>query len=247
MPYNIVVLVKVMPDLEQIRPDKDGNISIKNIPLRLETLSENSVEAAVQLREKHGGKVTGVMFGTQDSVTLMKKAYAMGVDDGVVITGYTGNNPKFTAKVLAEKIKQIPHDIVLMGDQSADSYTGLVPGLLASDLGYPLVGNVVSIELSEKKMKSRKFLESKNVDIETELPAVVSVAQEINEPRLPPVMQIMAAGRKKIPVEATSLTPDEFTTVLSNKAPKSERQRKIFEKLEEGIPAVAKVLKEEMR
>lgn len=247
MPYNILVLVKVMPDLEQIKPDKDGNISIKNVPLRLETLSENAVEAAVQLKEKYGGKVTALMFGTQESVPIMKKAYAMGVDDGVVITGYNGNNPAYTAKVLAEKVKTLPHEIILMGNQSADSYTGLVPGLLASNLGYPLVGNVVTIEIAEKRMKNRKSLESKSVEVETDLPAVVSVAQEINEPRLPPVMQIMAAGRKQIPVETTSLPADQMSTVISERAPKSERQRKIFEKIEEGIPAVVKVIKEEMR
>lgn len=247
MPYNIIVLVKVMPDLEQIKPDSEGNISTKNIPMRLETLSENSVEAAVQLKEKYGGKVTGLMFATQESASLMKKAYAMGVDEGVVITGYAGNNPAFTAKVLADKIRKTPHDIVLMGNQSADSYTGLLPGLIASELGYPLMGNVVRIELTDKAIKCRKFLESKNVDVESVLPSVVSVAQEINEPRLPPVMQIMAAGRKQIPTEAVSFSPVPLSEVISNRAPKSERQRNIYEKVEEGIPAVAKAIKEEMR
>ncbi|EQD71639.1 Electron transfer flavoprotein alpha/beta-subunit, partial [mine drainage metagenome] len=91
MGYNTIVLIKVIPDLEQIKPDQNGSINTKNIPLRIETLSENSIEAAVQLREKHGGKVTGIIFGSQESVPIMKKAYAMGVDEGVVITGYHGN------------------------------------------------------------------------------------------------------------------------------------------------------------
>jgi Electron transfer flavoprotein, beta subunit len=106
MPYNIIVCVKVIPDIEQIRADANGLIDTKNIPLRIETLSENSVEEAVRLKEKYGGKVTALIFGTQESVPVMKKAYAMGVDDGLVITGYKGNNPMFTAKVLSEKIKK---------------------------------------------------------------------------------------------------------------------------------------------
>ncbi len=247
MPYNIIVLIKVIPDLEQVKADQQGNISVTGLPLRLETLSENSIEAAVQLREKHGGKVIGLIFGTDEQVPLMKKAYAMGVDEGFVITGYPGNNPAFTAKVLAEKIKTIQHDLVVMGNQSADSYTGLLPGILASQLGYTVIGNAVSILPAEGKVKVKKFLEMENVEVEAPLPAVISVAQEINVPRLPPVMQIMAAGRKPIPTEKTALVPEAHLTVLTNSAPKSERQKKIYEKAEEGVAEVARVLKEEIR
>jgi electron transfer flavoprotein beta subunit len=247
MAYNIIVLIKVIPDLEQVKPDQQGNVSTKNLPLRIETLSENSIEAAVQIREKHGGKVTGIIFGTQESVPIMKKAYAMGVDDGVVITGYQGNYPRFTAAVLSSKIKGMPHDIIIMGNQSADSYTGLLPGLLAGSLGYPLIGNAISITPENGKVNVKKFLENKNVVVEAPLPAVISVAQEINEPRLPPVMQIMAAGRKQILTEATSISNSSSVKVLSNTAPKSERKKIIFDKTEEGIPVILKVLKEELR
>jgi electron transfer flavoprotein beta subunit len=247
MAYNIIVLIKVIPDLEQIKPDQQGNVSTKNLPLRIETLSENSIEAAVQLREKHGGKVTGIIFGTQESVPIMKKAYAMGVDDGVVITGYPGNDPKYTAAVLSSKIKVMPHDIIVLGNQSADSYTGLLPGLLAGTLGYPLIGNAISIVPADRKVRVKKFLENKNVEVEAPLPAVISVAQEINEPRLPPVMQIMAAGRKQIVTEVASISNKSSIKVLSNTAPKSERRKMIFEKAEEGVPVIVKVLKEELR
>ena len=247
MAYNIIVLIKVIPDLEQIKPDQQGNVSTKNLPLRIETLSENSIEASVQLREKHGGKVTGIIFGTQESVPIMKKAYAMGVDEGFVITGYQGNDPRYTAAVLSSKIKGIAHDIIVLGNQSADSYTGLLPGLLAGTLGYPLIGNAISIIPADRKVKVKKFLENKNVDVEAPLPAVISVAQEINEPRLPPVMQIMTAGRKQILTEAASISNSSSIKVLSNTAPKSERKKMIFEKTEEGIPVIVKVLKEELR
>jgi electron transfer flavoprotein beta subunit len=134
-----------------------------------------------------------------------------------------------------------------MGNQSADSYTGLLPGLVAGALGYTLIGNAISIIPTERKVRVKKFLENKNVDVEAPLPAVISVAQEINEPRLPPVMQIMAAGRKQIPTEAASISNSSSIKVLSNTAPKSERKKMIFEKPEEGIPVIIKVLKEELR
>ena len=97
---DIIVLVKQMPDLELIKPDPStGEPMVRNVQLRMETLSENAVEAAVQIKEKHGGKVTAIIFGDSQSPAIMKKAYAMGVDEGFVITGYAGNNPAYTARV----------------------------------------------------------------------------------------------------------------------------------------------------
>ncbi|MEM0156151.1 MAG: electron transfer flavoprotein subunit beta, partial [Thermoplasmataceae archaeon] len=71
--------------------------------------------------------------------------------------------------------------------------------------------------------------------------------QEINQPRLPAVMQILAAGRKPIKTEPTPFPHVEYTKILSNRAPKSERKRIVFEDLEKGVPEIVKVLKEEMR
>ena len=78
------------------------------------------------------------------------------------------------------------------------------------------------------------------------MPVVISVTQEINEPRLPPVMQIMQAGKKPINTEASTLAGREVK-VLSNKAPKSERKKLIFEDVDKGIAEIAKVIREESR
>ena len=70
------------------------------------------------MKEKHGGKVTAILFRNDKGIQVMKEAYAMGVDEGFVITGYQEGNVALTARVLAAKISQIPHDIVLVGNQS---------------------------------------------------------------------------------------------------------------------------------
>jgi electron transfer flavoprotein beta subunit len=244
---DIVVLIKQMPDLEQVKPDPTtGEPQLKNVPLKLENLSENSVEEAVRLKEKYGGKVTAVIFGNEQSSAIMKKAYAMGADEGYIITGFKGNNPSLTAKVLGEKIKALKHDIVILGNQSADSISGLLGGKIASYLGIPLLGNANSIEVDGSTVKVKRALEENNQVIQANFPVVVSVTQEINEPRLPPVMQIMQAGRKPINTEAATITGREVR-IISNKAPKSERKKIIFEDVDKGIAEVAKVLKEEMR
>ena len=249
MALNIIVLIKQIIDIDQIRTDPNtGEPVTQGIPFRVENLSKNAIEAAVQLKEKNGGKVTGIIFGTDKANAAIKEAYAMGVDDGIIITGYAGNNPSLTAHVLSEKIKSIPdYNVIILGNQSADSYTGVLPGLIAGKLSIPILGNAVSIEAEEDKIKIKRALEDKDQIISAPTPCVVSVTQEINQPRLPPVLQIMAAGRKPIRTEQPSLVDIQAGKVISNLAPKSERKRLVFEDAAKGSEEVAKAIRSEIK
>lgn len=243
---NVVVLIKQIIDIDQMKTDSEGKPILTGIPYRLENLSKNAIEAAVRIKEKNGGKVTGIIFGTEAGTSAMKESYAMGVDEGILITGYKGSNPQVTAKAILTYLKQIQFDMVILGDQSADSYTGMLPGLISAGLGIPLLGNANNIAIDGKTVRITQVGEAENVEMEAEMPVVVSVTQEINEPRLPPVLQIMAAGRKPIRTEKFDGSFNNVN-VISNLAPKSERKRKVFEKVDEGIAEVVKVLKEEVR
>ena len=245
---DVIVLIKQMPDLEQVKPDPStGEPQLKNVPLKLENLSENSVEEAVRLKEKYGGKVTALIFGNEQSGAIMKKAYAMGVDEGFVITGSRDSDPTLTAQVLAEKIKTLKHDVIMLGNQSADSISGLLASKLSSLLGIPLLGNANSVEVEGNTVRVKRVLEENNLVIQADFPVILSVTQEINEPRLPPVMQIMAAGRKPINTEKTTVEAPPAAKILSNTTPKSERRKIIIENIDEGIAEVAKVIREESR
>ncbi|WP_010917641.1 electron transfer flavoprotein subunit beta/FixA family protein [Thermoplasma volcanium] len=243
---NVIVLIKQIIDIDQMKTDSEGKPILSGIPYRVENLSKNAIEAAVQLKEKNGGKVTGIIFGTEASTAAMKEAYAMGVDEGIIITGYKGSNPIVTAKAITSILKNLQYDIVVLGDQSADSYTGMLPGLLSAMTGFPLLGNANSITINGRSVRITQVGEAENAEIEADMPAIVSVTQEINQPRLPPVLQIMAAGRKPIRMEKYDGSFSNVN-VISNLAPKSERKKKIFEKVDEGIPEIVKVIKEEMR
>jgi|SRR5579875_484803 len=248
MPYNIVVLIKQILDIDQLKTDpQTGEPITQNLPMRLENLSKNAIEAAVRLKEKHGGKVVGIIYGTDKASAAMKEAYAMGVDEGYVITGYSGNYPEISAKVISDKIKEIPHDVVILGNQSADSYTGVLGGMLSSLLGVPAIGNAVDIKLQDRSAEVKVSLESIDRVVRSDLPCLITVAQEINEPRLPAVLQIMAAGRKPINLTKSELKPQNPARVISNKAPRSDRKRLVFEDQDKGIAEVAKAIKEAIR
>jgi electron transfer flavoprotein beta subunit len=246
---NIIVLVKQIIDIDQIRNDpKTGEPLLQNIPLRIENLSKNAIEAAVQLKEKNGGKVVCIIFGTDRSNAAMKEAYAMGADEGYIITGYSGNNPYRTAKVISGKIKALGNNsVIIMGNQSADSYTGILPGLISAMLDVPLLGNAVSIEAAGEVLKIRRVLDESDEIISSGAPCVISVTQEINQPRLPPVLQIMAAGRKPINIEQAESDGTPVPRVISNLAPKSERKREIYEDIDKGVDAASRAIRGEIR
>ncbi len=239
---DIIVLIKQTVDMDQIKLNENNEPIMDNLPLKMDILSKNAVEAAVQLKEKYQGKITGIIFGTDRSTSTMKEAYAMGVDDGFILTGYKKSDPMVTSKVLTEAIRKIKYDIIILGDQSSDSYSGLLAGLLSSSLGIDLVTNAIKIVINGNTASVTTEGEKENVTVETKLPAVVSVAQEINEPRLPKVMQIMMAGKKNITIEDGKPQYEDDSKIISDKAPESQRKRIIYED-DSGIDEIAKILK----
>ncbi|MGC8663367.1 MAG: electron transfer flavoprotein subunit beta/FixA family protein [Thermoplasmata archaeon] len=246
--YNIIVCFKQILDIDQMKVDENTQEPIlKNLPYRLEDLSKNAIEEAVRIKEKHGGKVLGITFGGDQATLGMKEVLAMGVDEGIIIKGYKENNPEITSEVLAKKISSLQYDIIIMGNESADSYTGLVPGKVAKKLSLPLLGNAIKLEMAERKVRITRTGEDKNFVLESNLPALVSVEQEINEPRLPPLIQIMAAGRKPMKIEEIPVSAKATKKVIWNKAPKSDRKRLVFEDVDKGVAEVAKVLKGEVK
>ena len=78
---DVIVLIKQMPDLEQVKIDSNTREPIvKNVPKTVEILSEHAVEEAVRLKEKYKGKVTAILLGNEQSSAIMKKAFAIGAD-----------------------------------------------------------------------------------------------------------------------------------------------------------------------
>ena len=239
---DIAVLVKQTVDMDQIKLNDENEPIMDNLPLKMDILSKNAVEAAVQLKEKYGGKVTGIIFGTERSTSTMKEAYAMGVDEGTVIKGYKKSDPMVTAGVIAEELRKAKYDIIILGDQSSDSYSGLMAGLIASELEVNVITNAINIEIKDNTADITVESENEDVTVETDLPAVVSVAQEINEPRLPKVMQIMMAGKKNINIVDGNPKYEDDTKIISDKAPESQRKKIIYED-GKGIDEIAKILK----
>ena len=141
--------------------------------------------------------------------------------------------------------------MIILGEGSTDNYSGQVAPRLAELLDLPQVTFVKSMSVKDGTLAAVRSLEDCFEDVELELPAVVSVVSEINEPRIPAVTQILRAGRKpkKILKPADlGINLKDFhprLETVSNLAPVQERRGILFKNGPKEIPALIKALEEE--
>ena len=242
---NIVVCVKHIPD-PNLPPEMDGHtLKREGVQGVLDPGDEFGVEAALQLKEAHGGEVTLVSMGPAPAMEGLRRGLSMGADKGVLVTddNLKGSDALVTAKVLAAAIKkQGEFDLVITAVESTDGYTGTMPSTLAELLGLPQVTFVNKLEASNGSLKVHRQTEEGYHVVECDLPAVMSVTAGINEPRYASFKGIMAA--KKKPVEQLSLGDLD----LSDAAPKQEvanitpaEERKAGEVIEDDGTGAAKI------
>jgi electron transfer flavoprotein beta subunit len=204
---NIVVCVKHIPD-PNLPPELDGNrLKREGVQGVLDPGDKYGVEAALKLKEAHGGEVTLVCMGPVAAKEAITGGLAMGADKGILISDdqLQNSDALVTAKVLAAAIKRNEFDLVVSGVESTDGYTGTMASTLAEFLDLPQVTFVKKIEGSNGTIKvDRQTADGYHV-IESATPALITVTASAEfEPRYASFKGIMAA--KKKPVEELSLS-----------------------------------------
>ncbi len=200
---NIVVLIKQVPEIALIKVDEAANeVVLPQGPGTVNPFDEYAIEEALRLKEKHGGKVTVLSVGTERTESAIRSCLALGVDEAVLLTddAFTRSDPQAIGKIIAAGLKKIgEYDLVLAGKQAIDSDSAQVPGAVAAQLDLPQAMFVKKFEdVTDGKATVFRTTEEGYDVIELNLPAVVSVVKEINEPRLPSLKGKMAAKKKEI-------------------------------------------------
>jgi electron transfer flavoprotein beta subunit len=210
---KIVVCVKYVPDAqaELSFSAVDSTTDRVGVDGLLSELDEYAVEAALVLAEgAEGGlaanAVTVLTVGPDRAADAVKKALQMGAAGGVHVCDEAihGSDAVATSLVLAQAIGKIGGvDLVLTGMASTDAAMGVVPAMLAERLGLPQVTLASELGVADGVVRVRRDGDVASETISASLPAVVSVTDQINEPRYPSFKGIMAA--KKKPVQVWSL------------------------------------------
>lgn len=240
MRLDIVVCVKTNPDLQMIRI-KNREPVLEAIPFKVGDLEKNAVEAALQLRDAAGGgKVTVLVVAESNRKVreTVKEVLAMGADDAVLVvdSALEAADQVGVSQALAAALKKIgTYDLVLFGEGSTDNYTGQVGSRVAEILALPQIGYARKITPGGAGIVAERSMDEYIETLEAPLPAAVTVVSEINEPRIPSLMNIMKAGKKPVEewgladlgLDASVVAP--VRDVVSNLAEEQDRKRIMFE------------------
>jgi len=210
---NIVVCIKYVPDAqsELTFNASDNTTDRLGVEGLLSELDEYAIEAGLKLAEAAEGgvaenTVTGLTVGPDKAADAIKKSLQMGAHAGVHVSDEAihGSDAAATSLILAEAVKKIGSpDLILTGMASTDGTMGVVPAMLAERMGLPQVTLAAELTVDGGTVTIRRDGDTASVTITASLPALVSVTDQINEPRYPSFKGIMAA--KKKPVETWSL------------------------------------------
>ena len=246
-------------DETELRIDRANNkINFEGAKTKISDDDKNAIEEAVRIKEKNGGSITALCVGGADAKKSSKEALAMGCDRARLVSdpSLQDEDALATAYVLSQAIKKIgKYDIVLTSTGTTDSYTGIVGPALAEYLDLPQLTFASKITLLGNKATVDRLLEEGVETVEADLPVLITVAREINQPRFPTLLQIMGAGKKELlEWNAATLGADPAmigkggskVEVTALSVPKSSRRKIIFEgKPEESAKLLAEALVKE--
>jgi len=205
VPVDIVVCVKQVMDPETpasaFRVDRETNrvADAPGIPPVINGFDENAVEAALRIRDAVGATITVLSVGGGFMMDIMKKPLSMGADSLVLVQDDSvGELDSYaTAYVLSEAIKRIGRfDLVLCGRQASDWDNAQVPLGIAELLGLPCVTVAQKVDVVDGGVVVQRALADGYEVVEAAMPALITVTNELGEPRYATLRGIMAAGRK---------------------------------------------------
>ena len=208
---RIVVCVKHVPDATGKRTfdPADNTVDRAGVDGLLSELDEYPIEEALRIAGDDG-EVVVLTVGPDQALDAARKALQMGAHAAVHVCddALAGSDAPATSLVLAKAVEKVGDSggavgLVLCGMASTDGAMGVVPAMLAERLGVPMLTFAAEVSVDGDLVTVRRDGDVAIETVEARLPLVVSVTDQINEPRYPSFKGIMAA--KKKPVETWSL------------------------------------------
>ncbi|MBA2332355.1 MAG: electron transfer flavoprotein subunit beta/FixA family protein [Actinobacteria bacterium] len=198
---KIAVCVKQVPDAAATkrldpatkRLDRSGEGSLNPV-------DANAVEEALRIRDSTGeGEVVLVSLGPEKALDSLRKALAMGADRALLVSdpSAAGSDLVATSSVLAQALEREAADLVLFGQQASDSDGAVLWAAVAERLRLPLISQAAELTVEGAAITGKRQTEFGYDVIRAPLPAVVAVADSINEPRYPSLKGIMGAKKKQ--------------------------------------------------
>jgi len=208
---------------------------------------ECAVEEAVAITERSGGSVTVLTLGPPEAAAQVRDMLALGAQHGVLLAAGGGEwGPMATAAAIAEAVTGRGFDLLLFGNESADTGGYQVPVRVAHLLGLPCVTGIKDLAIADgadRLVAGREYRGTREV-FDVPLPAVVSVKEGINLPRYPSLPGRLRAKRATVETIEVSGAPDALRKERLRVPEAAGKQTRLLGAGIAAIPALVEVLDE---
>ena len=216
---NIVCCIKQVPDTADVKIDPETNTLIRSgVESIVNPYDLTAVQAAVNVKESHGGKVTVITMGPPQAEQALRETISVGADRAVLLSdrAFAGADTLATSYTLARAIERFgqdaPVDLVICGKQAIDGDTAQVGPGIATRLGFTqftYVTEVVAIDAAEGRITVRRKAEGGSEVIAGRLPALLTVELEMVKVGRASLPRLIGALRAQVEVwDAASLQAD---------------------------------------
>ena len=200
---KIVVCIKQVPDTTEIKLDPvKGTLIRDGVPSIMNPDDKGGLEEALKLKDKYGAHVTVITMGPPQAEAILREAYAMGVDRAILLTDrkFGGADTLATSNTIAAALRNIEADLIIAGRQAIDGDTAQVGPQIAEHLGLPQVSYVKDMQYNteDNSLTIKIFVEDGYYLVNVQLPALVTVLSEANQPRYMRVGGIVEAFDKPV-------------------------------------------------
>jgi electron transfer flavoprotein beta subunit len=202
---KFVVAVKQVPDTAEVRIDPErGTLIREGVPSIMNPFDAYALEEAMRWRDEIGGTVTVITMGPPQAESVLREAISMGADDAILISdrAFAGADTWATSHTLAAAVRKIGGvDAVFFGKQAIDGDTAQTGPGVAASLDWPQITFAGKVRmLEEKSITAERYVETGMQVVKADIPVVLTVLKDANDPRVPSLRGKMKSRKAEIPV-----------------------------------------------
>ena len=226
---KILVCVSVVPDTTTKITFKDNDTIFdkSGVQFIINPYDELALTRAIEIAETNSGSVNVITIGEADCEPVIRKALAMGANEAFRVDAQP-INAMFVAHQIAHHAKDNSYDLILIGRESIDYNGGMVQGLIAEILNYPIINVVTELEYKDNTIEANRDIDGGRETVSSAMPCVVSAQKDLCEPRIPNMRGIMMARSKPLSI-TEAVGESNYTQVTKYELPPSKTGVKLID------------------
>ena len=183
---KVVVCVKQVPDTKGgVKFKPDGTLDRAAMLAIMNPDDKAGLEAALRLKDEYGAEVTVLTMGLPKADAVLREAFAMGADKGILVTDRVlgGADTWATSSTIAGALRNLDYDLVITGRQAIDGDTAQVGPQISEHLGLPVISYAEELKVEGDSVIIKRQFEDRYHIVKAKMPCLVTALSELNEPR----------------------------------------------------------------